>query len=304
MGDVIHALPAAASLKHGLPGSIVDWAIEERWLPLLEGNPYLDRVIPIDRKTLPGIRRSWSDLRSAPYDLAVDFQGLIKSALIAAIARPERIFGFDQTRERPAAWFYSRRVRAQGIHVVDQNLELVAAAGVSNLLRQFPLPEGRPEGSLPESPFVLANPLAGWGAKQWPLEHYTALGAMVKRDLGLALVLNARKKIAIPNVVPHVSGIPGLIDATRRAAAVVGVDSGPLHLAAALGKAGVGIYGPTDPARNGPYGNTIAVLRAPGAVTTYRRLREAGADMRSISPEMVLEALRAKLAQVRAGGRR
>jgi heptosyltransferase-1 len=301
MGDVIHALPAAASLKHGLPGSVVDWAIEERWLPLLEGNPYIDRVIPIDRKTLRGIRRGWSDLRSAPYDLAVDFQGLIKSALIAAIARPERIFGFDQTRERPAAWFYSRRVRPHTAHVVDQNLELVAAAGVSNPLRQFPLPEGRLEGSLPDAPFVLASPLAGWGAKQWPLEHYTALGAMLKRDLGLALVLNAPKKISLPDIVPHVSGIPGLIYATRRAAAVVGLDSGPLHLAAALGRPGVGIYGPTDPARNGPYGNTIAVLRAPGAVTTYRRLREPGADMRSISPEMVLKALRERLAQSRTG---
>ncbi len=297
MGDVIHALPAVASLKHGLPGSVLDWAIEERWAPLLEANPCVDRVIGIDRKTMRGIRSAWVELRAARYDLAVDFQGLIKSALIAAIARPERIFGFDKTRERPAAWFYSRRVRAQAGHVVDQNLELAAAAGVSNPLRQFLLPEGRPEGSLPERPFVLANPLAGWAAKQWPLEHYAILGEMLERELDLALVLNAPKAIALEHTLPHTSGLAGLIHATRRAEAVIGVDSGPLHLAAALGKPGVAIYGPTSPERNGPYGSTITVLRAPGAATTYRRLRETGADMRAIRPEMVMDALRERLAQ-------
>ncbi len=105
---------------------------------------------------------------------------------------------------------------------------------------------------MPEGDFVLASPLAGWGAKQWPLENYARLADKLRRDCGLPLVLNAPHPIEMAGAMSHVSGIPGLIDATRRATAVVGVDSGPMHLAAALGKPGVAIFGPTDPARNGP----------------------------------------------------
>ena len=89
----------------------------------------------------------------------------------------------------------------------------------------------------------------------------------------------------------HLSGIAGLIHATRRAQAVIGVDSGPLHLAAALSKPGVAIFGPTDPLRNGPYGGTIRVLRSLGVATTYKRATGAHDSMRAISPEDVLEAL-------------
>src|SRR5207248_3009600 len=135
--------------------------------------------------------------------------------------------------------------------------DLAASAGAAATLRTFPLPPGRPEGMLPEGPYVLACPLAGWRSKQWPLDHYRQLARRL-RDLGLTLVLNGPASAfaslaSVPEARPHCSGIAGLIDATRRAAAVVGVDSGPLHLAAALGKPGVAIFGPTDPARNGPY---------------------------------------------------
>jgi heptosyltransferase-1 len=102
----------------------------------------------------------------------------------------------------------------------------------------------------------------------------------------------AARLAEVRGAVAHCSGIPGLVNATRRAAAVVGVDSGPLHLAAALGKPGVAIYGPTDPARNGPYGGTIRVLRAPGAPTTYRRQAEPGESMRAIGVEEVWAVLR------------
>jgi heptosyltransferase-1 len=93
-------------------------------------------------------------------------------------------------------------------------------------------------------------------------------------------------------IVTHASGLDGLIHATRRAVAVIGVDSGPLHLAAALGKPGVAIFGPTDPARNGPYGDTLRVLRTSDAVTSYKRKDEVAASMRDISPASVMEALR------------
>jgi len=238
-------------------------------------------------------------LRADRYDLAVDFQGLAKSALIAHLARPERIAGFagSALRERLAGLFYSTRVKSAAIHVVDQALDLAAGAGALNLMRGFPLPAGAPEGRLPEGPFILASPLAGWASKQWPLECYERLAAMLGKELGLPLVLNGAPG-TVPSVrgtLRHESGIAGLIDATRRAALVVGVDSGPLHLAAALNKAGIAIFGPTDPARNGPYGGDFEVFRMPGARRTHRRGTVIDSSMRAITPEQVFPALAARV---------
>ncbi len=184
LGDVVHALPAVATLKHGFPGSVLTWVVNPRWSPLLEGNPFVDRLIFFDRRNLRCAREAWSLLRAHRYDFAVDLQGLVQSALITSFARADRIYGFheSQAREKLAAVFYSNRVRATSSHVVDQNLELAAAAGASTTLPTFPLPDGAPDGALPEGPFVLANPSAGWGAKQWPFDHYRTLGERLRKE--------------------------------------------------------------------------------------------------------------------------
>lgn len=302
MGDVIHAFPAVASLKQSFPALPLTWAIEPRWACLLEGNPFVDGAVLIDRRSWSGLRDSLRRLRQRRYSAAIDFQGLIKSALVATFARPARIYGFHQSqlREPLAGLFYSAKARAASAHVVDRNLELAAAAGATSVLRCFPLPEGSPEGVLPASPFVLASPLAGWPAKQWPLEYYAELAELLKKLLGLPLVLNGPPSAApvlsqVAGAEVHLSSIPGLIDATRRALAVVGIDSGPLHLAAALSKPGVAIYGPTDPARNGPYGGSIAVLRSLRAATSYKRKNQIDESMREVRPEAVFAALREQL---------
>jgi heptosyltransferase-1 len=298
MGDIIHALPAVASLKHSFPGSRLTWVVEPKWAPLLEDNPFIDRIVLLHRGTLAGLLESWRSLRAERYRFAVDFQGLIKSALVASAAHADRIFGFHQTqlRERAAALFYSHKTVSRAAHVVEKNLDLAAAAGAATLLRTFPLPAGRPEGALPPGSFVLASPLAGWRAKQWPIEYYQALAARLKGELGMPLVLDGPPGSGLD----HCSSLPGLIHATRRAAAVVGVDSGPLHLAAALGKPGVAIYGPTDPARNGPYGDSLRVLRSPAAVTTYKRGASIDESMPAVSPGQVFEALKAVLSARRS----
>ncbi|HMD71426.1 MAG TPA: glycosyltransferase family 9 protein [Bryobacteraceae bacterium] len=307
LGDILHALPAVASLKTGYPGSRLTWVVEARWAPLVEANPFVDRVVLLRRQSAASLLESWRELRSERYQIAVDFQGLLKSALVAAAARPGRIFGFDTSllRERAAGVFYSRKTLTEAAHVVDRNLDLAAAAGATTALRVFPLPPGRPEGELPPGAFVLASPLAGWRSKQWPAEHYRALGARLRAELGMPLVVNlppssagwVRQAGMSGAAVAHVSGLEGLIDATRRAAAVVGVDSGPLHLAAALEKPGVAIFGPTDPARNGPYGGTLRVLRAEGAVTTYKRHSTLEGSMTRVTPDEVFEALRSSLSE-------
>ena len=304
MGDIVHALPAVASLKHGFPGWQVTWVVEPRWAPLLEANPFVDRVVLLDRRSGAGLARAWRELRAERFGFAVDFQGLIKSELVACAARTERIYGLDRSlaREPLAAMFYSDRVPARSVHRVDRNLELAAAAGASTALRSFPLPPGRAEGTLPVGAFVLASPLSGWPAKQWPLDYYARFAERLRRETGVPLVLNgppsAREALAgVAGAMLHLSSIEGLIDATRRAAAVVGVDSGPLHVAAGLGRPGVAIFGPTDPAQTGPYGATFTVLRSPNAVTSYKRRNEIDPSMRAVTPDAVFDALQSRLAR-------
>ena len=308
MGDIIHALPGAAWLKRSFPAAHITWVVEPKWAPLLTdghtGNGIVDRIVLFHRHRPGTWNQTRKELRARRYDLAVDFQGLVKSALVAHFAAPERIAGFGPgiVRERPASWFYSMCVATNAIHVVDRALDLaVAAAGTGPREEKpvvaFPLPAGVPEGELPGQPFVLASPFAGWASKQWPLEYYEQLAGMVLERLGMPLVLNGPPG-SLPEVgwaVCHETGIPGLIDATRRAALVVGVDSGPLHLAAALNKSGVAVFGPTDPARNGPWGGDFHVLRADGVSTTHRRGEVIDPSMRAITPEQVFAALAARV---------
>lgn len=303
MGDILHALPAVCALRLSFPQASICWAAAPRWRDLLHGNPLVDELIEIDRRSAAGWLRGWRALRRQRFDLAVDFQGLWQSALVATVARASRIVGYEraQARERGAAMFYTDAVHAMASHVVDRNLELAAAAGALRRVHEFPLPAGRPEGVLPDEPFILASPLAGWVSKQWPFDYYRELAREIRERMGFALVVNGppgseRVLRSIEGALIHISSVAGLIDATRRAAAVVGVDSGPLHLAAALGKPGIAIYGPTDPARNGPYGHTLTTLRDASAITSYAREREIAASMRAITPAMAGAALRQALA--------
>lgn len=295
MGDVIHALPAVAALRRRFPEAHIAWAIEPRWAPLLKDNPHINEVIPLNRKQWSSIKATWHQFRKQPFDFAIDFQGLIKSALTAAASGAKRRAGYHRTqlREWPAAFFYTETTRTTAGHIVDQHLEL---AGVPNSVAEFTLPTGTGEGTLPPEPFVLASPFAGWPAKEWPLERYADLAKLIPMPLVLNAHPAAASRIqAVPGTHPHISSLAGLIDATRRARAVVGVDSGPLHLAAALRKRGVAIYGPTDPARNGPYGGAIRVLRTPQAVTSYKRRDATDAGMLAITPAMVARELEAVL---------
>jgi heptosyltransferase-1 len=303
MGDVIHALPAVTTLKTGLGDAHLTWLVEPRWRALLEGNPFVDDVWTLERSNWDEVRRCWRQLRSGRFDFAVDLQGLMKSALAAFAGCPHHVYGFHYSllREKAAALLYSHRVRSEASHIVDQYIDIaLTAADAARPTKLFPLPPGQPEGLLPDGAYILASPMAGWGAKQWPPEYYRRLAELIRGELGVPLVLNGPPSAettlrSITGTFVHASGVPGLIDATRRAAGVIGVDSGPLHLAAALRRPGVAIFGPTDPARNGPYGDSISVLRASQAITSYKRRADPDPSMRAITPDQVLSALKTRL---------
>lgn len=295
-GDILHALPAIQSLKQSFPASKLALLIAPRWLPILEGNPFIDQFIPPRVMAVRGLRP----------DVAFDFQGLLKSALLGRLARPGKLYGFDKSvaRERLASAFYTDPVRVAGPHRIERNLQLIAAAGASRLTTDAWIPRGRPEGDLPSGPFVLANPFAGWMGKQWPFENYDAAGQLLSRE-GLPLAVNVPQEkcdmlAGFKHIRIHTSSIAGLIDATRRAIAIIGVDSGPLHLAAALGKPGVALYGPTDPSMTGPFGGTISVIRSADVETTYKRHGSIHASMRVITPQQVVETLLRSLANTSA----
>ncbi len=315
MGDVIHTLPAVADLRSAFPAARIAWIVDSRWKPLLDGNPDVDEVIPFPFARwhraglgISGPGKAWafaSRLRSKAFDLTIDFQGLVKSAVVARCSGARQVVGFDAPylRESLAGLLYDRRCRTSRRHIVDHNRALVAQVSGSGPhgSAHFPLPRGELCAGLPER-YVLASPQAGWGAKQWPAENFSELAETIWNTYGIPLVADCApgqehhveriRRAAPPGaVLVHTSTIPQLIGATRAAQAVVGVDSGPLHLAAALGKPGVAIFGPTDPGRNGPYGSTITVLRDRHAATSYRRGDVPSDSMRNCTSEMVLEHL-------------
>ena len=305
MGDVLHALPAVASLKMSFPDKKLVWLVARRWMPLMEGNPYIDELIPFERTGAPAVFDVWRKIRQLEPELAVDLQGLVQSALAGRMSRPKQFYGFDRTvaRERLAAALYTKRVHVTGPHRIERNLQLVAATGATRFSEDSWIPQGSPEGTLPNTAYILASPFAGWRSKEWPLEFYDRLGRCLK-EAGLRLIINvpserAREVQSLKNVTSHTSSLPGLIHASRRASAIVGVDSGPLHLAAALGKPGVALFGPTDPAQTGPFKSPMVVLRGESAQTTYKRAREIHSSMVAISPEQVCQAILRSLADVR-----
>lgn len=348
MGDVIHTLPAAQSLREAFPQAMIGWAIEERWAELLcargtarrgprsAQRPLVDWVHTVNLKgwrkslltipTLQEIARVWNDVRSVRYDVAVDLQGAIRSAVLARWSGARMRYGAAEPRESPASLWYTRRVVTDGAHVIEQNLSVVEAVAQKRLaVPHVELPrdveaERQIEQRLAESgsgTFAILNPGAGWGAKRWPAERYGRV-ARALAESGVRSILNygpgeedlvREAEVASQGAAkPMKCSIGELIALTRRARLFIGGDTGPLHLAAALQIPVVAIFGPTNPARNGPYGpgNTARsiVLRNPASPTTHARTSQPDDGMLEITTDGVVEAARALLADGKSGGQK
>jgi heptosyltransferase-1 len=256
---------------------------------------------PLSVKTLRDIKRVRRELRAARYDVCVDLQGAVRSAVIARWARGSRLIGEDKPREHAARWFFSERVDTNGVHVIEQAIEVANAVAREPLPVMLPwLPadasaEAKASGIV--RPFVLISPGAGWGAKRWPVERYAAVARQL-HQAGYKVVVNSGPgEEAIAQELTGLSGgaatamqlaLTELIAITRRTSLVIAGDTGPLHLASALGKPVVGIFGPTDPARNGPFGGSFRVLRHPESRRDHARHAAPEAGLLTITPEAVL----------------
>jgi heptosyltransferase-1 len=327
MGDILHALPAVTALRSAHPKWFLGWAIEPRWEGLLradagvtsrsEGMPLVDRVHlanakgwgkrPLHPATLGEIRGLRRELREAHYEVCVDLQGAVRSAVIGRFAGAARMIGEDQPREGGARWFFGERVPTTGRHVIEQAVEVLNAIDGESLPIVPPLfPRDTPDEAWCDSvlaavkrPFVLMNPGAGWGAKRWPADRYgTVAKALAARGFGVVVNAGPEEAGLATELVAASGGaavavnpsLGELIELTRRSSLALAGDTGPLHLACALSKPVVGIFGPTDPARNGPFGVDFRVLRHPQSKRDHSRRSEPEAGLLTISPEAVIEA--------------
>ena len=338
MGDVLHAMPAVAALRQQHPEWIIGWAIEPTWSGLLQsstdcnsippktgrssGRPLIDRWHPLPTKawskrpfapsTLAEIKTTRRELRTSRYDVCVDMQGSIKSALVGRMASSPVFAGAEHPREIPARWLYSQRIPTSAKHVVEQGCELLSAA-VGETLRPAPVtlpvdPQAElwcdrllAQISLAGGKFAFLAPTAGWGAKQWPAERYGALAVALYQTGYHSLVNEAPGHRFAETVVTASKGraiavpcsVEQMIALQRRAGVVIAGDTGPLHLAATLERPVVGLYGPTDPSRTGPYmpdRSKVRVLRHVSSRTDHSRHSETETGLMQISTEEVVEA--------------
>jgi heptosyltransferase-1 len=330
MGDVIHALPAVAALRRARPQLRIAWLLEERWSELLCGRvseyeapisrlkPLVDAVhtsnfagwrrAMLSDETWREMRECIRDVRSRKYDAVVDLQGAIRSAITARLSGASRRLGSTQPREAPARLFYTCAFDPQGEHVVEHALSLVSSLAGEKLeyapavFPCDPIHETWAQqyiAAVGDSPFVIVNPGAGWGAKRWPAECYGAV-ARVLHDRGFAVLINhgpgeeslAAEVQDASQGTSHLlkCSISELIAITRRARLFIGGDTGPMHLAAALGVPVVALFGPTRPERNGPYGTQSRVLRNPESTDSLSHDTEPDKALGRISPREVIDA--------------
>jgi lipopolysaccharide heptosyltransferase I len=302
IGDVVHTLPAAALLRRALPDAHIAWVVERRASAILKDSPVIDELIEIDSRAwrkdffrgagIGEFRERLGQLRDVPgvngsgrADIALDFQGLIKSGLLAFVSRAKRRIGFetDELRETPSRVFLTEQIETAELkHVIEKNLALARAAvsDSNNPTSQMQPTPGGYEFPIAVSTddekyvdeiienrgvgFGIINPGGGWPTKLWPSELYAQLADWLWSDCGLAsfVTYGPGEEVLAQRVAdrarsgaarPIASTLKQYVALARRASLFIGGDTGPLHLAAASGTPIVGLYGPTSAERNGPF---------------------------------------------------
>lgn len=336
-GDVIHTLPVLNGLGHKFPRAKISWLVSTSCAGLLEGHPALDEVIRFDRKRYGRIGRSFRitlefaafvrDLRARRFDLVLDLQGLFRSGFMSMASGAATRVGFASARE--LAWlFYTHRINVgdQEMHATDRYYLFARSLGFADVPITFNLPVRASaraaveatltrEGIAPGEPYVLMAPGTRWETKRWPAEHFAAVARRIQSEHGLPIVLTGMPDEA--EIAGRVAELAGgrMVDLTGKTglaeviALVAGAtivlmhDSGPMHLATALGKPMVAIYGPTSPQRTGPYrrAETIARLDLPCSPCYLKRLADCPHGHRCMH-DLLPDAVYANVARALATG--
>jgi lipopolysaccharide heptosyltransferase I len=272
LGDLVHTLPAVAAIRLVHPFAQIDWLVDRVHREFLDLVPVLSSTIPLRKATGGGWLQALRELRARQYDVAIDFQGLLKSAALARLSGAGRVIGFDSAsaRESAASLLYTTRVPAgEASHVIDKNMRLAATLGAPIHRREFPiLPI--PSAALDVlraggvDRFVLLNCGAAWPNKRWPADRFGRLATWLREQHGLPSVAlwGPGEQPLAEAVVEHSQGaavaapptsLSDLVAIAAAAALMVSGDTGPTHVASALGTPVVSLFGPTSPDRNGPW---------------------------------------------------
>ncbi len=331
IGDIVHAMPAIAAFRHAVPDASISWAVESSSAEILRGSPLIDRLIEVDTRSVrkasfdvavSKLKDSMRRLRATHFDIAIDMQGLLKSAAIAKIAGADLTYGFDRAalREPAARFLMHRKVSIPPrTHIIEKNTLIAeAAAGVQldRSVLEFPIATEEVHRAEADrisidagGDIAILNPAGGWVTKLWPAENFGLLADLIEERLGLRAVLTigpgedelAERAVAASVRKPAVvrTGLKTFYELCRRARVYVGGDTGPTHLAVAAGTPLVGIFGPTEWWRNGsPRPADISVERVDIScrVDCHRRTCTAWICM-DIPVEAVYQAVARRLSK-------
>jgi heptosyltransferase-1 len=292
IGDVIHALPVAHALKQTYPQARITWVVEKPAYDLLTNNPYIDEIIIFDKpkfKSLVGllsnVYKFTKLLKSHNFDLAIDLQGLFKSAAISYLSGAPKRLVYCNARELSDKIGQRICGNHENGHVVDRYLDVARHLGCKIDQVEFPMNITESEtqkaeaianhaGFQLENPYIVLAPGTNWPSKCWPTTHFAKLADKLYDDHIIPVIIGGPSDNRLAQEIIDNTKIPP-IDLTgktslkqlayiiKKSQAFVGGDTGPMHLAVAAGTRAVAMFGPTDPKRNGPYGENHKVLLAP-----------------------------------------
>lgn len=329
IGDVIHTLPSLAALRRLYPESHITWVIEEAAADLVTGHPYLDAVLVSRRKSwsrdllrgqfrspVSEIRNFVKKLRQRDYDLVIDFHGLFKSSIIVFLSRGKKKLGYDSWQELSGLFLNEKIPEDMNKHAVDRYLDFPRYLGAKNDRVDFTLPSDKKaeekvlrllrEYNLEDKNFVAINPIALWETKLWSDEKFACLADLINNKLQVKVVFTGNEKESIEKITSLMStecvnlgGKTTLLDLAylyKKAGMVITTDSGPMHLAAAAGIPVIALFGPTDPARTGPYGAGHTIIRTELPCSPcFLKKCSTKQCMKDISSEQVFAVVEKKL---------
>jgi len=323
IGDVLHGIPVAVALRGGFPEAAIGWVVEGRTAELLDGHPAIDHVLRLPRgwaKRPAEWGRLRGELHAFAPDVTIDMQGLLKSALVTWLSGAPIRIGPEGADAREGSWLATtERVEATAAHVVERNLSLLSPLGIPAGIPAFrlptwPLPAARMArfvASLgPGTPPVIVNPGAGWSSKLWPEDRFATVARRLATEQGRRTVVvwggpaerAAAERIAAASgaTLAPPTTLQELAELCRLADCFISSDTGPLHLAAAVGTPCVGLFGPVPAQRNGPWGEGHATVEPPPDVRPPWRERKTDTRaMAAIGADAVVAAVAAVLRRTR-----
>jgi len=329
IGDVIHTLPSLAALRRLYSDAHITWVVEEAAADLVKNHPYLDVVLISRRKSwsrdiqkgkiLKSLFDMWSlikELRRRRYDLVIDFHGLFKSSVIVFFSRGKRRLGYDSLQELSGLFLNEKIFENMNKHAVDRYLDFPRYLGAKIDKIEFVLPQNNDAETkvqflmskykLDNKKFIAINPVAYWKTKLWDNEKFAYLADLINNKLQMKVIFTGSEKEVIGGITSRMAteginlgGQTSLLDLAylyKKAQMVITTDSGPMHLASAVGTPVIALFGPTDPARTGPYSKEHVIITAELPCSPcFLKKCSTRKCMKDISPDEVLAAIEEKL---------